>query len=192
MEAVLFDVGDTLLDEGKGWLADDPLLPGVRRTLAEIGLQYRLAILSNTRRATRADLALELTRLGIVRHFLAILTSSDIGWRKPHPLAFEAALSVLRTPATRTVMVGNDLEGDVAGAKAMGMRTVHFRWSPRYRLEPVSDAERATVTIEEFDDLTIALEEARGAPTPPRTAFVEEASMFQEGLEEKEEEKHAL
>lgn len=192
MEAVLFDVGDTLLDEGKGWFADDPLLPGVRRTLGEIGLQYRLAILSNTRRATRSDIALELTRLGIVRHFQAILTSSDIGWRKPHPLAFEAALSALRIPATRTVMVGNDLEGDVAGAKAMGMRTVHFRWSPRYRLEPASDAERATVTIEEFNDLAIALEEVRGAPTPPRTAFVEEASMFQEGLEEKEEEKHAL
>lgn len=192
MEGVLFDVGDTLLDEGRGWFADDPLLPGVRRTLGEIDPQYRLAILSNTRRATRSDIAVELGRLGIARHFFAIVTSSDIGWRKPHPLAFEAALAALGVPAGRTVMVGNELEADVAGAKAMGMRTVHFCWSPRYRQEPTSDAERATVTIHEFNDLPVALEEVRGAPAPPRTAVIREESLFREGLEEKEEDNHAL
>ncbi|MDE1821597.1 MAG: HAD family hydrolase [Euryarchaeota archaeon] len=192
VEGVIFDVGDTLLDEGKGWFSDDPLLPGVRRTLGEIQPQYRMAILSNTREATRSDIAQELSRLGIAQHFQAIVTSTDIGWRKPHPLAFEAVLSALGLPPGRTVMVGNELDNDVAGAKAMGMRTVHLRWSPRYRQEPTAEEERATVTIEEFNDLPVALERVRGERSPRRTAVIVEASLFQEGLPEKEEEKHGL
>lgn len=190
--AVVFDLGDTLLDEGKGWFADDPLLPGVRRTLGELEVQYRLAVLSNTRRATRADVSVELDRLGIGRHFRAIMTSTDIGWRKPHPLAFEAVLSALGVTAGDCVMVGNELDADVAGAKAMGMRTVHFRWSPRYRLDPSSESEQATVTIEEFNDVPVAIEQARGEPSPPRTAVIREESLFREGLAEKEEENHVV
>ncbi len=192
VEAVIFDLGDTLLDEGKGWFSDEPLLPGVRRALGELDPQYRLAVLSNTRAATRSDISVELDRLGVGRHFRAIVTSTDIGWRKPHPLAFESALAALQSTAATCVMVGNELDADVAGAKAMGMRTVHFRWSPRYRLDPSSEEERATVTIEEFDEVPVAIERARGEPSPPRTAVIREESLFREGLEEKEEEKHAV
>jgi HAD superfamily hydrolase (TIGR01509 family) len=187
VQAVLFDVGDTLLDEGRGFDGGDPLLPGVRRTLAEISPQFPMAILSNTRSSTRTEVAALLSTLGIARFFKAIVTSSDIGWRKPHPLAFEAALAALGAPPTATVMVGNDLVADIAGAKAMGMRTIHFRWSPRYRNDPESETERPTLIIQEFDELPVALERANGLPPPTRIAEVSEDSLFRDGLPEDEE-----
>lgn len=167
-----------------GEAKQDPVLPGVRRTLGEIEPQFRLGVLSNTRTATRVEISALLSELGLARHFQAIITSSDIGWRKPHPLAFEAAVAALRAPADRVVMVGNDLEADVAGAKAMGLRTVHLAWSPRYRQTPAGPAEQATVTISDFDDLPVALERAQGLPVPRRTAVIRPTQLYREGLPE--------
>lgn len=189
---VLFDVGDTLLDESQGWYGGDPILPGVRETLPGLAKRYKLGILSNTLQTRREEMAIHLERFGVAEHFRAITTSSDLGWRKPHPLAFEAALSALGTPAQSTVMVGNDLEADIAGAKAMGLRTIHFRWSPRYRNEPSSEAEQASLTIVEFPELPAALRKVESVPVPERHAFVEEDSLFTDDEIKEEKENHAV
>ena len=46
---------------------------------------------------------------------------------KPSPAYFGAAIEALDADAELTWMVGDDLEGDVGGAQAMGMRTVLVR-----------------------------------------------------------------
>jgi HAD superfamily hydrolase (TIGR01458 family) len=46
---------------------------------------------------------------------------------KPSPSYFEAALDALDAEPTMTWMVGDDLESDIAGAHALGMRTVLVR-----------------------------------------------------------------
>lgn len=42
---------------------------------------------------------------------------------KPHPPMFEAALRLLRTAPAETLMIGDRLNTDIAGAAALGMRT---------------------------------------------------------------------
>ena len=51
----------------------------------------------------------------------------EVGWRKPSPRIFEAALRALGTGADRTVMVGDSEAADIAGAHAAGMRAVLIR-----------------------------------------------------------------
>jgi HAD superfamily hydrolase (TIGR01549 family) len=54
----------------------------------------------------------------------AIVDSRSHGRVKPHPTIFEAALAELGTRPSAAVMVGDSLEEDVEGARALGMRAI--------------------------------------------------------------------
>ena len=66
----------------------------------------------------------QLAFLGLESHLDAVTFSAAVGWRKPSPRIFEAALRALGTEAHRTVMVGDNEAADIAGAHAAGMRAV--------------------------------------------------------------------
>ncbi len=53
-----------------------------------------------------------------------VLISSEVGWRKPHPEFYRAALSSLGLPAGDVVCVGDDLENDVHGPRRAGLQAV--------------------------------------------------------------------
>jgi putative hydrolase of the HAD superfamily len=63
----------------------------------------------------------------VVHHRLdvdAIVGSRAHGYVKPHPTIFQAALEHLGVDAADAVMVGDSLEEDVEGARALGMRAI--------------------------------------------------------------------
>jgi putative hydrolase of the HAD superfamily len=61
--------------------------------------------------------------LGLLEH---TVFSDEIGVTKPHPHAFERALSALGVPARGAVHVGDLRRSDIAGARAAGMGSVRF------------------------------------------------------------------
>jgi len=58
--------------------------------------------------------------LGLDRHFAAVVNSALVGWEKPHPRIFEAALDRAGRPE-RVWMVGDNPVADIAGAQALGI-----------------------------------------------------------------------
>jgi putative hydrolase of the HAD superfamily len=54
----------------------------------------------------------------------AIVDSRSHGRVKPHPTIFQAVLDLLAVDAVDAVMVGDSLEEDVEGARALGMRAI--------------------------------------------------------------------
>jgi HAD superfamily hydrolase (TIGR01549 family) len=54
----------------------------------------------------------------------AIVGSRAHGYVKPHPTIFQAALQQLDVEPQETAMVGDSLEEDVEGARALGMRAI--------------------------------------------------------------------
>jgi putative hydrolase of the HAD superfamily len=50
-----------------------------------------------------------------------LVISSEVGYRKPHPLFYQAACDRLGLPASRVLCVGDDLETDVRGAVQAGL-----------------------------------------------------------------------
>jgi putative hydrolase of the HAD superfamily len=70
----------------------------------------------------------DLRLLGVRERLDAAVFSSEIGWRKPHPAIFERALELVGAEAARSLFVGDTLATDVAGARALGMRTVQAVW----------------------------------------------------------------
>ena len=87
----------------------------------------KLAIVSNTA-LPEWLLAPAFERQGLRERVDAIVLSSEVGKRKPHPAIFERALDELAVRPGRGLFVGNARYQDVLGAKRAGMRTVLARW----------------------------------------------------------------
>jgi putative hydrolase of the HAD superfamily len=100
------------------------LYPNVKQALAALREKgYRLWLLSN---AQQIFTAYELRHLELGGEFDGVYLSSDYGCRKPDPRFFRALLEEQGLQAERCLMIGNDLETDIAGAKAVGLSTLYM------------------------------------------------------------------
>ena len=84
---------------------------------------YRLWLLSN---AQEMFTAYELTHLGLVDVFDGIYISSRFGYRKPDVRFFRALLEEHQLDPSKCLMIGNDRQTDIAGAKAAGLDTFYM------------------------------------------------------------------
>jgi putative hydrolase of the HAD superfamily len=122
-------------------------------TLARLKREgHKLALVSNY--AHTPVLRDALTRLGLAAHFDALVVSADVGYLKPHPRIFEAALDALDVGPEESVMVGNDITCDIEGAKKAGLRTV---WTPYPRASPAPRHPLADAVLERLSDLPDAI-----------------------------------
>jgi putative hydrolase of the HAD superfamily len=87
----------------------------------------KLALVSNTG-SPEWLLRPVLERQGIVERVDAIVLSSEVGKRKPHPAIFERALAELGVEPGEALFVGDRLDADVLGASRVGMKTVQALW----------------------------------------------------------------
>lgn len=95
-------------------------LPGasdVLRCLRDRG--YRLAAVSN---GFPGVAALDLDRTGLRPFFERIVSSSEVGRRKPHPAVLDRALRLLGVAETDVIVVGNDAVEDGLAATVLGIR----------------------------------------------------------------------
>jgi HAD superfamily hydrolase (TIGR01549 family) len=90
------------------------------------GQGLKLGLLSNTAR----DLPAFAAHHGLPAD--ALLTSHAHGKEKPHATIFQRILDLLDVAAEESVMVGDTLEDDIQGARAIGMRAVLVDRGRRY------------------------------------------------------------
>ncbi|MDE2934677.1 MAG: HAD family hydrolase [Chloroflexota bacterium] len=80
--------------------------------------------------------------LGIAKYFGVILISEAEGLRKPDPEIFRRAVDTLGVSAEEVVMVGDNPEADIRGAKSFGMKAVWKHddyWDPPEIVDGVID-----------------------------------------------------
>jgi putative hydrolase of the HAD superfamily len=70
----------------------------------------------------------DLDELGVAQRLDVAVFSSEVGRRKPDPSIFRRALDALGVAPERAMMVGDRVAIDVAGAKALGMKTCQALW----------------------------------------------------------------
>jgi putative hydrolase of the HAD superfamily len=70
----------------------------------------------------------DLEQQGLAPLLDAIVFSSEVGRRKPHPEIFQRALGELGVAPERTLFVGDRLVEDVQGPARLGMTTVQALW----------------------------------------------------------------
>lgn len=62
----------------------------------------------------------------LLHYFEQIITSEQVGVKKPNPEIFRHALLKAFCKPDESIMIGDDLPVDILGAKAMGMHQVYF------------------------------------------------------------------
>lgn len=120
---------------------DVTLFDGATRVLGELGKRHAIGAITNG----NADVH----HIGIGHLFDFVVTPADAGASKPAPDIFEFALRQVDAPARSVVHVGDDPLRDIAGAAAVGMRTV---WMNPTGL-PWPDAGRPDAEIRSLDTL---------------------------------------
>ena len=135
---------------GKKALIDDDanvaFFEGVSETLCTLKKRgYLLAIITDTANSISAKLSW-FERGGFGHVWDAIISSMDIGVRKPDPKPYHAALSQLGLTSEQVVFVGHRTS-ELAGAHAVGMKTIAFNYdkdaSADYYIENFADLLKA-------------------------------------------------
>lgn len=96
------------------------VFPGVLSALERLSKHYRLAAITNGMGAAQRE---KMAYLGIDGFFEGVIASTDVGLGKPASPIFETALRAMRVNASEALMVGDSLEGDVWGARRVGIAT---------------------------------------------------------------------
>lgn len=107
-------------------LAVKPALgEGSREVLAWLKAQgYGVALISNTGRTPGCMVRRLLGELGILDSFDVLVFSNELGYTKPHPEIFRAALRELGVGAQEAAHVGDNPTTDLVGARKAGLRAV--------------------------------------------------------------------
>ncbi|UCE13488.1 MAG: HAD family hydrolase [Candidatus Heimdallarchaeota archaeon] len=105
--------------------------PGLHDTLTYLKeKEYTLVLASNHSWAQNGWDVLH--RYNLVEFFDRIIFSGDIGWRKPSPKVFSAAVSGLPYRSKDYIIhIGDEVEADIKGALNFGIKALWIR-SPRY------------------------------------------------------------
>lgn len=101
------------------------LFPGARELLATIaGRGWRAIAVTNAVWRDGAAYRRDFVDLGVGGLVAGVVSSLDVGARKPHGAPFAAALRLAGCPARAAIMIGNSERSDIALARALGLRTI--------------------------------------------------------------------
>ncbi|MEU2946482.1 HAD family hydrolase [Nocardiopsis alba] len=127
------------------WTSDVRAADGALDCLADLAEDHRLAIVSNTHHIPLVpDLA---KAFGMTDHVRDIITSVEVGWRKPDPRIYTHVLERHGITAAGAVFVGDNWTADVEGPRRAGLAAFYVG-APAEGRVPVSLAELPTLVRE--------------------------------------------
>jgi putative hydrolase of the HAD superfamily len=117
--------------------AKSHLLPHAHQVLRYLKSKYTLHILTNGFLETQN---IKINSSGIENYFDEIVNSESCGYLKPDKKIFDYTLNKIKAACHDCLMIGDDLEADVIGAKNAGIDHIYFN--------PKKEKHNETVTHE--------------------------------------------
>lgn len=99
------------------------LFPGAIDVVQILEKKYSLHLITNGFAEVQS---IKLQESGLKKFFTTIITSEEAGVKKPDPQIFKLALEKAGALAGQSLMIGDDLEVDILGAKSAGIDQVYF------------------------------------------------------------------
>ncbi|PYY11914.1 MAG: hypothetical protein DMG61_17640 [Acidobacteria bacterium] len=125
--------------------------PGTIEVLESMKEKFRLAVISNS----DGHMADRLATVGLGKYFEHVIDSGNVGYEKPAPQIFQAALAAMGVLADRALYLGDIYSIDYLGAQKVGMSAMLMDVAGVY-------ATRNLPRIESLLDLDQALCEFHG------------------------------
>lgn len=101
------------------------LFPGVTVTLEKLLPDYQMHIITNGFEEVQRT---KIRVLDIAKYFGHVITSEEAGCKKPDPGIFVFALQKAGASASESLMIGDDLEVDIDGARLAGIDQVYVNY----------------------------------------------------------------
>jgi len=112
------------------------LKPGALNLLEKLSQQYTLHVITNGFKEVQH---IKLQQCGLQSFFNKVLISEEIGYNKPDVKIFREAEKLNNTSAAHCLMIGDNFETDIRGAKKAGWESVWYNpgKNPRYQATQV-------------------------------------------------------
>ena len=130
-----FGIDDEQLAEeiGKEYIDISPLrvslFPGAAEVLEYVAGRYKTHLITNGFSEVQT---VKLKSSGLGVHFRTVVTSEEAGHKKPDPRIFRYAFEKSGAVPEESLMIGDDPEVDIEGARNVGMDQVLFDPESRY------------------------------------------------------------
>lgn len=111
---------------------NNQLFTGTHEILEHLYVNYKLHIITNGFNEVQYK---KMENSGLTKYFDKIITSEDAGVKKPNPIIFEYALAMTKASSLESVMIGDNWEADIMGAKDAGLDVIFCN----YNAQPVSE-----------------------------------------------------
>jgi HAD superfamily hydrolase (TIGR01509 family) len=100
-------------------------IPDIQEVVQTLHGRVKLAVISNTR--SHMLIKETVKHLGLRDCFDPFVTSVSSGYRKPSPRIFQEVLDAWQVLPEKVVMISDSPSNDVAGARAVGMKTIWLK-----------------------------------------------------------------
>jgi putative hydrolase of the HAD superfamily len=130
------------------------LFSGVEATLHSLAARgYQMALITNGDSEIQRH---KINRFQLGQHFRLILVEGEVGFGKPDQRIYEEALANLKVEPQETWMIGDNLDWDIAGPQALGIKGIWYDWKGKGL--PINGAVIPYRTILTIGDLLEILE----------------------------------
>jgi HAD superfamily hydrolase (TIGR01549 family) len=152
-----YDVSSPLVCEATGEFCEEfmkyvQIDADTQATLKVLHKKYQLGVISNF--AIPECVVKLLKTSGINELFDVVVVSGAINKRKPSQEIFKSTIKLMNLSAEEAVFVGDTIDADIEGAKAVGMRAVYIE----RRVQKASEKFSPDQTIKRLNELPSVLE----------------------------------
>ncbi|MEI6487890.1 MAG: YjjG family noncanonical pyrimidine nucleotidase [Bacteroidota bacterium] len=124
------------------------LFPHAIEVLNYLHKKYSLHIITNGFEEVQH---IKIKNSGLDKYFLNTITSEAAGFQKPDIRIFEFALRTAQSHAQKSIMIGDNMEADILGAKNAGIHQIYFNPSE------IKHTEQVTFEIKSLDEVFVIL-----------------------------------
>ena len=128
------DLINNLADDYIGFLPNsNKLFDGTHEILAYLQPNYKMHIITNGFTDVQYK---KMENSGLNTYFDRIITSEEVGVKKPNPIIFQYALEQANATTQESIMIGDNWEADIMGAKNAGLDVIFCNFNAK----PVSES----------------------------------------------------
>ncbi len=139
MKAIIFDLQGTLIGKTKN------VFPEVYFCLSKLSTYFPLALVSEGKEILNMDDLL--VELKIKDYFRIVLHCKGTSLQKKDGSAFRHICNKLKIASPEMIVVGDNLDTDIAGAKKIGAISIRIRRGKYFSCEPTNSAQEPDYEI---------------------------------------------